>query len=193
MIFNTNIIENIVTNSTIPNAEEIINKLFPNVFVFIAHTIATILLLVSIIFLVWKPTKKYIERRTQEIQKNIKEAEESRENANKNLEESKQKILESKITASQIIENAELEAEEKRKKIEKAAMNKASHIEKESLTQLKKQEQELSERMNLEVSKLALETAEIFLSKKIDEQENKKIIDNIINDLTNSIDEKTQV
>ncbi|MDE6082412.1 MAG: hypothetical protein K2F52_00870 [Malacoplasma sp.] len=41
--------------------------------------------------------------------------------------------------------------------------------------------------MNLEVSKLALETAEVFLSKKIDNEENKKIINDIVEDLTSRI------
>lgn len=183
------IFETILTSdSLISGNETIINQLFPNLWVFVAHTLATILLLILLFKLAWAPTKRYIAKRTQEIQKNMKEAEQAKIEAEKNLEESKMKILESKNTASQIIETAELEADEKRKKIELAAINKANHIERESLIQLKKQEEELSRRMNVEASKLALETAEIFLSQKINEDENKKLVDKIVNDLSRRIE-----
>lgn len=183
------IFETILTSdSLISGNETIINQLFPNLWVFVAHTLATILLLILLFKLAWAPTKRYIAKRTQEIQKNMKEAEQAKIEAEKNLEESKMKILESKNTASQIIETAELEADEKRKKIELAAINKANHIERESLIQLKKQEEELSRRMNVEASKLALETAEIFLSQKINEDENKKLVDKIVNDLSQRIE-----
>lgn len=183
------IFETILTSdSLISGNETIINQLFPNLWVFVAHTLATILLLILLFKLAWAPTKRYIAKRTQEIQKNVKEAEQAKIEAEKNLEESKMKILESKNTASQIIETAELEADEKRKKIELAAINKANHIERESLIQLKKQEEELSRRMNVEASKLALETAEIFLSQKINEDENKKLVDKIVNDLSQRIE-----
>lgn len=172
----------------IPSDTTIINQLFPNVWVVVSHVVATVLLLTLVIYLAWRPTKRYIAKRTDEIQKNMDLAEKARIEAEKNLEESKTKILESKDTAAHIIDVAEFEANEKRKKIESAAMNKASHIERECLSQLKKQELELSKRMNLEVSKLALETAEIFLSKKFDEQENKKLIDKIVGDLTKKVD-----
>lgn len=177
-----------ILNSQIPGAEEIINKLFPNLYVFISHVIATIILLTLLIYLAWKPTKRYIEKRTLEIQKDVIATEKARIDAEKNFENSKKHLLESKETAMQILENAEFEAEEKRKKIELAAINKANHIEREGLSQIKKQEIELSKRMNLEVSKLALETAEIFLSKKIDEDENKKIVDKIVSDLTSRVE-----
>lgn len=181
-----------ILNSQIPGQSDIINQLFPNLWVFLSHVLATIFLLALVFWLAWKPTAKYIQRRTEEIQKDMVAAEKSRIEAEKNLEASKKQILESKETALQILENAEFEADEKRKKIEMAALNKASHIEREGLSQVRKQELELEKKMNLEVSKLALETVEIFLSKKIDEEENKKLVDKIVNDLTSRVDGKAK-
>ena len=182
------VFNNVVTlQSAIPDNSEIVNQIFPNLYVFIAHTISLIFLLILVTRLAWKPTKNYIEKRTQEIQRKMEDAEKAQIESEKNLHMSKMKLLESKNTAAQIIENAELDAEQKKKKIEAAALNKASRIENEGLSKIKKQEMELEKRMNLEVSKLALETAGLFLSKKIDEEENKKIIDDIVNDLTSKI------
>lgn len=183
-----------ILNSTtfIPNNEDIINQIFPNVWVFIAHIVASFFLFLLILKLAWKPTKKYIQTRTEQIQKDIYASEQARYEAEKHLEEAKQKLLDSKTAASKIIENAEMEAEETRKKIESAAIIKANNIEKEGLSQVKKQEIELSKRMNLEVSKLALETAEMFLSKKLDEEENKKLVNQIVQDLSKRIDTKNK-
>ena len=172
--------------TAIPGNEPIINQIFPNVWVFVSHVLATVLLLILLVKLAWKPTKKYIEKRTLEIQKELLETQKSRIEVDKNIEMSKMKLLESKEVASKILEDAEFEAEEKRKKIESAAINKANHIESETLSQIRKQEDEMIKRVNLEASKLALEAAEVFLSKKVDDEENKKIVDKIIEDLTNS-------
>lgn len=170
-------------NTAIPGNEEIINQIFPNLWVFIAHIIATVLLLALIIFLAWKPTKRYLKSRKKEIQKDVEIAEQSRLDAEKNLEISKQKLLDSKETAGQIIENAHIEALDLKNKIEKEALDKASFIEKQTEDSIRKQEKELSNRMNLEVSKMALETAEIFLGKKIDKQSNSEMVDQIVKEL----------
>lgn len=178
--------------SAIPDNTEIINQIFPNFYVFIAHVVSFVLLLFLVMRLAWKPTKTYIEKRTQEIQRKMEVAEKAQMESEKNLHDSRMKLLESKNTAAQILENAELDAEKTKKKIEATALNKASHIESEGLAKIRKQEIELEKRMNLEVSKLALETAGIFLSKKIDEEENKKIIDDIVNDLTSKIESSSE-
>ncbi len=61
-IFNS---ETTVNNSSpaIPGSDEIISQILPNVWVLVAHAIATIILLSLIVWLVWKPTKKYLEKR----------------------------------------------------------------------------------------------------------------------------------
>lgn len=177
----------IFKESAIPDNAVIINQIFPNLYVFIAHTISLIFLLILVARLAWNPTKKYIEKRTQEIQSQLDAADKARIESEKNLEISKIKLLESKNTAAQIIENAQLESEQKIKKMEKESLNKVNHIEKEALLKLQKEEADLEKRKNLEVSKLALETAEVFLSKKIDDEENKKIINDIVEDLTSRI------
>ncbi|MDE5767740.1 MAG: hypothetical protein K2H56_04325 [Malacoplasma sp.] len=177
-------IEFIFKESAIPDNSVIINQIFPNLYVFIAHIISLIFLIILVTRLAWNPTKKYIENRTQEIQSQLDAADKARLESEKNLEISKIKLLESKSTASQIIENAHLESEQKIKKLEKETLDKVNHIEKEAMLKIKREEIDLEKRMNLEVSKLALETAEVFLSKKIDDEENKKIINNIVEDLT---------
>lgn len=167
----------------IPSEEDIINAIFPNAWAFVAHIIATIILLSFIIYFVWKPTKKYLERRKKTILKNVEEVEEKNKLANKNFELSKSELLESKEVASQIVHKASLEAENIKTKIENNAIKKADFIQKEAFENIKKNEQEALLRVNKEASILALETAEILLSKKMNDEENQKMVDDIIKNL----------
>lgn len=171
------------SSPAIPDNEGIINAIFPNVWALIAHVIATIILFSLIIYFVWKPTKRYLEKRRKTILKNIEEAEEKNKLANQNFELSKSELLESKDASSQIIHKATLEAESIKIKIENNAIKKANFIQKEALENVKKSEHEASLRVNKEASILALETAEILLSKKMNNEENQKIVDDIIKNL----------
>lgn len=167
----------------LPSKDDIINSIFPNIWALIAHIVATIILFSLILYFVWKPTKKYLEKRKKSILKDVEEAKEKNKLANENFELSKSELLESKEAASQIINKASLEAESIKMKIENNAIKKADFIEKEALENVKKSEQEASLRVNKQASILALEIAEILLSKKMDNDENKKIVDDIIKNL----------
>ncbi|MCF0217728.1 MAG: hypothetical protein HUJ42_01640 [Malacoplasma sp.] len=168
----------------VPSESSVVNQIFPNLYVFISHIISLFLVFLLLFRLAWKPTEAYLRNRTEEIQKMVKEAELKAQESEKSLQLANAKLMDSKLTAAKIIETAELDAENKKKKIVQEAQNKANIIEKESFAKIRKQELELESRKNLEVSKLALETAETFLLKKIDDEENKKIIDDIVADLT---------
>lgn len=179
-----------LNSSLIPDEKAVINDIFPNIWVLISHIIAFVILLILVIFLAWKPTKKYIKKRSEEIQKNYKLAEELRLEFEQKVEVSNQKIIDSKITAANIIHLAEVEAKQKQKEIEIEAINKANNIEKEKKEQLLKQEQELKKNFNYEASKIAIETVEIFLSKKINDTNDLEFINNIVNDLEKRLDKK---
>ncbi len=182
-IFNS---ETTVNNSSpaIPGSDEIISQILPNVWVLVAHAIATIILLSLIVWLVWKPTKKYLEKRKNQILKDINEAKEKNDIADKNFEISKKELLESKQAASAIIQNATIEGENIKNKMEQVALKRVSYLESEADHNIKKQEEIASLKMNQKASLLAIDIAETFLNKKIDSDENKKMIDSILKDLS---------
>lgn len=173
----------IFNESAAPDGSVIVNQLFPNLWVFIAHIVATLIIIGAIIWFAWKPTKEFLKKRKDVIEKNVVESKEARIEANKNLEISKQELLDSKQTAREIINNATLEADELRKDIEKKAKNRAAFIEKEATENIKKQENELNKKINSQVFDLAFDTAEVLLGKKINKTENKDLVDSIIKDL----------
>lgn len=167
----------------IPGSDEIVSQILPNIWVLVAHVVATIILLLMVIWLVWRPTKKFLEKRKNQILKDVNEAKENNNNANKNFELSKKELLESKQAASAIIQNATVEGENIKNKMEQAALKRVSYLEKEADYNIKKQEEIASLKINQKASLLAIDIAEGILNKKIDSDENKKLVDQILKDL----------
>lgn len=170
-------------HNQIAGPDEIISSLLPNGFVVASHIIATIILILCITFLVWKPTKKYLKRRKEAILKDVIEANEQKQLANKNFEESKNVLLESKQTASKMISDALIESESIKNKVEKSTIKKIEHMQKEATEMIDKQKQEAMLGVDKKASLLAIDISEKILSKKIDEKESQKMIDDIILEL----------
>ena len=74
--------------------EDIISDLFPNLWVFLTHIFAAIILLIVCIYIVWKPTKTNLAKRQEYIQNEINKAEEIRKNALKQLSVAEQTKIE---------------------------------------------------------------------------------------------------
>lgn len=169
--------------TSVPNRLDIINHLFPSPWVFLAHSLAFIVILIIMAKLLWQPTKKYMKTRQELIQKELVDSQQNKIESEKNLNESQKRLIESKNLASQIVSKAELEADAVRQKIETNAKNKAKILEQNTLDKLKKQESDLYKDFNLKATEIALDAVGLFLSQKIDRTENEKIISDIIVDL----------
>ena len=97
----------LVATSCAPIEEDaVIESLIPNVWDFISHLFATLVLLGVAIWLVWKPTKKALEKRHNYIAEEIKTAEDSKKEAVKKLEEANVEKINAHQQASEIIDSA---------------------------------------------------------------------------------------
>ena len=176
------ILTNIFANQNapaIPGKDEIFSLLIPNIYVLVSHLIATIILLTTIICLVWKPTKKYLAKRKEQILEDVNKAEEQKLLAAKNLEKSNQQLMDSKMQALQ-------QFNEEMAKIEEKKIIAYQEIEDDKVKYNLQKEQDKQKMINdfdKKVSELAIDVAEVFLSEKIDKNKNQKIIDSILKDL----------
>ncbi|MDD3946606.1 MAG: ATP synthase F0 subunit B [Clostridia bacterium] len=138
------------------------------------------ILVVGVRFLLYKPVKKYMEKRSEEYKKAEEESEQKRKEAEdlklqyeKVLEESRQNAItcskeataSAMIQAEEIVENAKTEAE----RILQKAEEELSH--KELM-----QKEELSN----SVSELALDMASKILQREIKTEDNDIVINNLI-------------
>lgn len=167
----------------VPSGEEIINLLFPNVWVFLAHVVAAIVLILLVIFLAWKPTKKYIDNKKEFLLKETKEIENKNKEIEINLENSKIKILDANNIVSSIILEANVESERIRLNAQKESTRIFNTLKKEAEISIKKQEIEMSKKLNSEVIDLVFDATTTLLSEKINKDLNLELVNKILDDL----------
>lgn len=166
---------------------EIINNLFPNLWVFIAHIIGSIVLMIAIFLLLWKPIKKSLNKRYEYITKQLNDAKKNKELAMIEMQEANQLKINAishamEITTSaqtnafNIIENANQEAKKNSEKILNDAKN---EIKKAKINA------EIDAKNN--IINIAFDVASSILKKEIDKNNNNQYIDEILNSINKEI------
>ena len=172
------------------DSSEIINNLFPNLWVFVSHIIATIILIIIMAWLVWKPTKDSISKRHDYIEGQIKEAEESRNEALKKLAEAQKEKVTAINQAQQIIDDANVQAYEIKEKLEAEGKKNAQIISENALIDAENLKKEISKNMHDEIVSIALDATEKLLQKKISKKDNDKFVDEILTIINNEKGDK---
>lgn len=172
------------------DSSEIINNLFPNLWVFVSHIIATIILIIIMAWLVWKPTKDSISKRHDYIEGQIKEAEESRNEALKKLAETQKEKVTAINQAQQIIDDANVQAYEIKEKLEAEGKKNAQIISENALIDAENLKKEISKNMHDEIVSIALDATEKLLQKKISKKDNDKFVDEILTIINNEKGDK---
>lgn len=137
-----------------------------------------------LVFILWKfaytPILKILEERREKIAQSLKDSEESQKKLADSLEESKKIILEARQEASDIVKEAQDKGEVRYQEIvakAKADLRVVMNTEKEKLLQEK---QELLRLAKKELADLVTQSLEKFLSESLDEDKDKRVIEEII-------------
>ena len=149
---------------TLPNGEDFVNKVFPNIWAFLVQLFAFIIMSLIVIKFAYKPVSNFLKKRKDFIDSNLNSAQEKNSEANLKVEEANKKLSSSKKEALQIIEDAQKEAYKADEDIAKA------------------KEKALHESYN-EVCDLALTASESILKREVKYEDNQKLLDDFINDL----------
>ncbi|MEF9985242.1 MAG: hypothetical protein RSA40_02670 [Malacoplasma sp.] len=167
----------------VPSGDEIINLLFPNIWVFLAHIAASVILILLIVFLAWKPTQRYLDKKKTFLSKEVDEIETKSKETEINLENSKAKILEAKNIGNSIIFEANIESEKIKTNAQIESTQIFNSLKKEAEISIKKQEIEMSKKLNNQVIDLVFDATNSLLLEKINKDSNLKIVNKIIEDL----------
>ena len=79
-------------------------KLIPNIWAFLVQLLAFIVLIIVVTKFAYKPVRKYLDKRSQILNDERKEAEELKQKAKENFYESEKKLAEVRDNASKIID-----------------------------------------------------------------------------------------
>ena len=171
--------------------EDIINSLFPNPWIFCAQIIAVIVLTIFIVWFIWNPAKKMIEKRKELVLKEVTEIKEIKE---KNIEIEKEiqsKEIASKIKVDKIISSANEKAHNHKKNVEKEAKENSQRILDETDVMVAKKIRDSEKDIKDKIIDIAFATAEELSKKNISKIDNEKLVNEFINSLDKELsDEK---
>ena len=162
------------------DSEWVVNNLFPNLWVFLTHIIAAVILIVLMTWLVWKPTKQSIQKRHDYIAKQIAEAQQTKETATMELNEANQLKVTALSQAMAITTQAKAEAFgiiEKAKQEAKATANK---IVKDAQADVEKEKRDVKANAQDNIINIAFDVAQSVLNKEVDKQDKDKYIDDLL-------------
>lgn len=169
------------------NPTEIINTLFPNAWVFLAQVAAMCLVFSLILWLIWKPTNKMLDKRREYIAKEIQDAEEAKAEAIAYLENAKQEHLSAQTQASQIIANTKAESQSYRSQLEQEAREAADKIVTSAKINFAHEQEAQLKRLQSEAREAAFFAAEALMKKEISREDNDKLVDEFIKDLETNL------
>lgn len=164
-------------------------NLIPNLYSTLAQIAATIILFVCIIFLGYKPAKKFLSKRKELLDKEVDETKKNAAEAKmKNLEADKN-IVESKNKAKEIVKQAKIDANIQKEEILQSANEEASKRLKDTESIISKQKAEAYKEIKDVVVDVAFDATKKILEREVSEKDNQKIIDDFVNKINENKEE----
>ncbi|AUM62304.1 F0F1 ATP synthase subunit B [Spiroplasma monobiae] len=164
----------------VPN---IIEGLFPNLANFIAHILSTIVILILLTKLVYKPFREMIKERRKKINELLDDAAAKQAKANRNNKEASKFLDSAKEESKQIINTAKLSADTLKLEIIENARTEASNIQTHAKKAIDFERNEMQEQLRQEVIDLAFVAAEKLMNENISKEKNEKMIEDFIKGL----------
>lgn len=168
----------------LPEAQDFIDKLFPNGWQpVVVQLCAFLVLVVGAIFLFYKPVKKVLKARGDYVEEHMKSAEEADVAANEKLNQAAQTVQDSKKEARQIILNARKESEDEKEKILQEAEWQAQETKRQADQDIKRSQEKAREDVHREIVDVALEASKAILGREVKEQDHQRLVEDFIKDV----------
>ncbi len=160
---------------------QIINSLFPNVWVLIGVLISTIVLFIALIYLVWKPAENMISKRQEYMMNEIKDAEEAKKLADEKLADALKQSTSANVRANQIITDATTRAKNIMDDAQENANKEANIIKNKALATIRSEKIKAEYEIKAKGVDLAFELAQSLMNKNISKEDNQEFVDQFIN------------
>ena len=165
---------------------DIKEKLFPDIWDFVAVFLAFIVLLIAVFFFAYKPVKKLLKQRGDYVEGKIKTAEEREEKSQQLLNEANEEVKAKKVEAMGIVEKAKEDAQKERAAIlEKAKQEKEEEI-KRTKEEIAQEIEASKDEIHREIVSVAIDASSKVLEREVHKKDNEKLIDSFIDDLKES-------
>ena len=143
----------------------------------------TIILFIALRHFLFKPVKAFMDERTNGIQESIEAAEEKNNEAERLSEDYKRKLNVAHEEGREIVKNSTKHAERKAEDILNAAKEDAQRIKTKAHKDIELEKANASKSIKGEVASIAVLAASKIINKTIDEDTNRNLIDEVINEI----------
>jgi F-type H+-transporting ATPase subunit b len=139
-------------------------------------------------FLMWKAfpaIRKAVEDREAQIQTDLEEAEQARNEARNEQEEYRKQIAEARSEANRVIEDARQQAEQVRKDIIAKAERDAEQVVARAQEQIVAERNRTITELQRTVADMSIELAEKVVGRSLDDSSHRELVDNYIREVAN--------
>ena len=143
-----------------------------------------IILLLVLKKIAWKPILSALDQRETAIRESLEKAEKAQEEAQKVLEANKANISNAEEESRKIIEQSRVFAQKLKDQMLQESKEQAQKLIKDAKAEIDRKKETAFEELKSEVAEIAINAAEKLLREKINKEENKKIIDRYLKELT---------
>ena len=154
-----------------------------NVWQIIFNITNTVILFLALRFFLFKPVKKFMDDRTNGIKDAIEDAEQKNIEAAKLNQEYLLKLEKAHDEGRDIIKNSTKNAEKKAEEIIISAKEDAQKIKIKAQKDIEQEREHVVQTIKGDVASIAILAAEKIISKTIDEDVNRNLIDEVINEI----------
>ena len=141
---------------------------------------ATVLLFIIVRFFFWKPITKILESRREQIDKDLKAAEEAKANAIEIESNLQRELDEAKAKIKEMLDNAEKEANIRKETIINAAKDEAKRRLENVEIELEEEKKSMEKEIRQEIVNIAFQAAEKIVQKEINQDKYLDIVDDIL-------------
>lgn len=158
-------------------------KLLPNIWAFLVQLIAFVLLLIAVIFLAYKPVKKFLEKRSEMLEEEVKTTHENRKISEEKRVEMISNLANAKAEATKIINEATKEATIAKDKILSDANDERRQLKEKTMNEISLEKEKAMKELKDQIVDVAFEASSKILEREVNSLDNKKIVDNFVEDL----------
>lgn len=159
---------------------EVVAQLFPNLPNFIAHVLATIIILVLLTKWVYKPFRNSVDNRRAKINELLDEAVDKQTKANKDRHEAASLLNDAKSQSSLILKNARADADVQRLKILDEATKQATTLQTQAKNSILKERLDAQSEIKQTIIDVAFQAAQEILKEDINSKKNQALVEDFL-------------
>lgn len=154
----------------------IFNLLFPNIWVFGAVILASVILIITMIWLVWVPFTRKMDARKEYINKEREEAEQAKLDALKDKAEAQENLMKAQFEVSNMITNATIKSSSVQDEIIHKAEQQANDIIAAARDSIESERKAMQDAMNDEIMTIAFDAITEISKQKITKEDNDQLV-----------------